>query len=193
MEVLMRDPAATETIIWQHPSTEFNTNSRVNLGLNEVAVFYDMYSGNYEILNKSTDLKTNNIPVLSRIPTAITGGVSKYQCRVYFIRTAVSENLRWGTTEPLGPFYDGIHRGMTYSLLMNGIYTFQVEDVNKLLQFVDSDKTIGFTSFEEDRVFDILISKLYKLINKVIQTLNLDFILSREFILNCSDALKDTL
>ncbi len=193
MEVLMRDPSATETIIWQHPSTEFNTNSRVNLGLNEVAVFYDMYSGNYEILNKSTDLKTNNIPVLSRIPTAITGGVSKYQCRVYFIRTAISENLLWGTPKPLGPFYDGIHKGMTYSFVMNGIYTFQVVDVHKLLQFVDSDKSIDFTSFEENRVLGILTSQIYKLVTKVIQTMNLDFILSREFILNCSDALKSSL
>lgn len=193
MEVLMRDPSATETIIWQHPSTEFNINSRVNLGLNEVAVFYDMYSGNYEILNKSTDLKTNNIPVLSRIPTAITGGVSKYQCRVYFIRTAISENLLWGTPKPLGPFYDGIHKGMTYSLVMNGIYTFQVADINKLLQFVDSDKSIDFTSFEENRVLGILTSQIYKLVTKVIQTMNLDFILSREFILNCSDALKSSL
>lgn len=193
METLMRDPSATETIIWQHPSTEFNTNSRVNLGLNEVAVFFDMYSGNYEIITKSTDLKTNNIPVLSRIPTAMTGGVSKYQCRVYFIRTAISENLLWGTPRPLGPFYDGIHKGMTYSLVMNGIYTFQVVDVNKLLQFVDSDKTIDFTSFEENRVLGILTAQIYKLITKVIQTLNLDFILSREFILNCSDALKNSL
>lgn len=193
METIMRDPSATETIIWQHPSTEISTNSRVNLGLNELAVFFDMYSGNYEIITKSTDLKTNNVPVLSRIPTAMTGGVSKYQCRVYFIRTSVSKDLPWGTPNPLGPFYDGLHKGMTYSLLMNGIYTFQVADVNKLLQFVDSDKTIDFESFEEDRVIGTLTSQIYKLITKVIQTLNLDYILSREFILNCSDALKNSL
>ena len=132
-EVLMRDPSATETIIWQHPSTEFNTNSRINLGLNEVAVFYDMYNGNIEVLDKSQDLKTNNIPILSNIPIAVSGGVSKYQCRVYFIRTSASENLRWGTTRPLGPFHihDGAHKGMVYSFTMNGLYSFQVVDVKK--------------------------------------------------------------
>lgn len=188
-EVLMRDPNATETIIWQHPSTEFNTNSRVNLGLNEVAVFYDMYHGNIEVLDKSQDLKTNNIPILSNIPIAVSGGVSKYQCRVYFIRTSASENLRWGTTRPLGPFHDGSHKGMVYSFTMNGLYSFQVVDVKKILQFVDSDKAIDFASFEEDRIVDILVAKINKLINQVVQAIGLDFMLTREFILNCDKAL----
>lgn len=192
-EVIMRDPSATETMIWQHPSTEFNTGSRVNIGLNEVAVFYDMYNGNVEILDKSQDLKTGNIPVLSRIPTAISGGVSKYQCRVYFIRTAPSMLMPWGTPNLLGPFPDGIHKGMVYSFRMNGIYSFQIVDVKKLLQLVDSDKAIDFSTFEEERVFGSLVAKINKLINQVALALGLDFMLSKEFFLNCSEALAEDL
>lgn len=188
-EVIMRDPNATETLIWQHPSTEFNTHSRVNLGLNEIAVFYDMFNGNIEIIDQSKDLTTGNIPILSRIPTAITGGVSKYQCRVYFIRTSPSKQLPWGTPNLLGPFPDGIHKGMVYSFRMNGIYSFQVGDVNKLLQLVDSDRAIDFNTFEEERVFGSLVSKMNKLINQVALTIGLDFMLTREFFLNCSEAL----
>lgn len=192
-EVLMRDPSAQETMIWQHPSTEFNTNSRVVLGLNEVAVFYDMYNGHVEIIEKSQELKTNNIPVLSRIPTAITGGISKYQCRLYFIRMAESKNIGWGTPRLLGPFHDGMHKGMIYSIAMNGLYSFQIVDVKKILQFVDADQTIDFAAFEEERVFDILIAKINKLINQVVQAIGLDFILTREFILNCAEALAHDL
>ena len=188
-EVIMRDRSATETMIWQHPSTEFNTHSRVNLGLNEVAVFYDMHDGKVEIIDKSTDLVTGNIPVLSRIPKAITGGVSKYQCRVYFIRTSPSRQLPWGTPNLLGPFPDGIHKGMVYSFRMNGIYSFQISDVNKLLQLVDADKAIDFNTFEEERVFGSLVSKINKLVNQVALAIGLDFMLTKEFFLNCSEAL----
>lgn len=190
MEVLMRDSAAPETLIWQHPSTEFNTNSRVNLNLNEVAVFYDMTTGTHEIITESKDLKTGNIPVLSRIPTALSGGVSKYQCRVYFIRTSNSENLLWGTPQPLGPFKDWIHKGMTYSLTMNGVYNFKIVNVEKMLQFVDSDKAIDMQSFEQNRIYGLITGKIYQLVSQVIDTLRLDFISTREFLLKCGPALS---
>lgn len=192
-EVLMRDPQVIETLIWQHPSTEFNVNSRVNLGMNEVAVFYDMYSNESFVIDKSTDLKTNNIPVLSHFVKNLTGRVSKYQCRVYFIRTSPSRNLQWGTPRKLGPFHDKLHKGMTYSFTMNGIYSFQVVDPLKLVKLVDADRLIDFQTFEEERIFEDLISKIQSLINDVVNALGLDFIITKEYILNCDKALAQDL
>lgn len=192
-EVLMRDPQAIETIIWQHPSTEFNIHSRVNLGMNEVAVFYDMYTNESFVLDKSTEIKTNNIPVLSRFTKSLTGGVSKYQCKVYFIRTSPSRNIQWGTPRKLGPFYDKLHKGMTYSFTMNGIYSFQVTDPLKLVKLIDADRAIDFQTFEEERIFGDLISKLQSLINDVVNALGVDYIITKEYVLSCEKALAQDL
>lgn len=192
-EVLQRDPQATETMIWQHPSTEFNTNSRINLGLNEVAVFYDMYKGEKLIIDKSQDLKTGNIPLLGRLTTKVTGGVSKYQCRVYFIRTSSSTNLPWATPNALGPYEDKIRKGLFYSLYMNGIYSFRIVDIEKFLRLVDSDRAIDFRTFETERVFDNLIAYIQRKIDCLLTAIGADYIFSKNIILNTSDALAEDL
>ena len=192
-EVLQRDPQATETMIWQHPSTEFNTNSRINLGLNEVAVFYDMYKGEKLIIDKSQDLKTGNIPLLGRLTTKVTGGVSKYQCRVYFIRTSPSANLPWATPNALGPYEDKIRKGLFYSLYMNGIYSFRIVDIEKFLRLVDSDRAIDFRTFETERVFDNLIAYIQRKIDCLLTAIGADYIFSKNIILNTSDALAEDL
>lgn len=192
-EVLMRDPNATETIIWQHPSTEFNTNSRVNLGLNEVAVFYDMYNGKRVIIKTSQDLKTGNIPLLSELSKKVTGKVSKYQCRVYFVRTSPSINLPWGTPNPLGPYEDKKRKGLFYNIYLNGIYSFRIVDVDKFFQLVDADRTIDFKTFERERVFDDLISYIQQKIDCVITTIGTDYICTKAIILKTSEALAKDL
>ena len=192
-EVLMRDPNATETIIWQHPSTEFNTNSRVNLGLNEVAVLYDMYNGKRVIIKTSQDLKTGNIPLLSELSKKVTGKVSKYQCRVYFVRTSPSINLPWGTPNPLGPYEDKKRKGLFYNIYLNGIYSFRIVDVDKFFQLVDADRTIDFKTFERERVFDDLISYIQQKIDCVITTIGTDYICTKAIILKTSEALAKDL
>lgn len=192
-DVLQRDPQATETMIWQHPCTEFNTNSRINLGMNEVAVFYDMYKGEKLIIDKSQDLKTSNVPLLSRLTTKVTGGVSKYQCRVYFIRISPSANLPWATPNALGPYEDRIRKGLFYNLYINGIYSFRIVDIDKFLILVDSDKAIDFARFESERVFDNLISYIQRKIDCVLTAIGADYIFSKNIILNTSDALAKDL
>ena len=42
-------------------------------------------------------LKTENYPFISRLRNMLTGGVSTFNCRVYFVRTASSIEIKWGS------------------------------------------------------------------------------------------------
>lgn len=190
-EVIMRDPSATETIIWQHPSTEFNTNSRVNLLPNEIAVFYDMYNGESKIIEYSQDLKTGNIPILERFSTAMTGGISKYQCRVYFIRTSESENMRWGTPTPLGPYADSFRNGLFFKFYMNGFYSIKIVDPLKLMKLIDADKVIVFKDFMRTRVLDNLLAYITERVDCIMTTIKLDYIGYKYLILKAASALAE--
>lgn len=190
-EVIMRDASATETMIWQHPSTEFNTNSRVNLLPNEIAVFFDMYNGETKIIERSQDLKTGNIPILERFSTAMSGGISKYQCRVYFIRTSQSENISWGTRDYLGPYEDGLRKGLFFKFKMSGFYNVRIADPLKLMQLIDADKVVVFRDFMKSRVLDNLLAYIVEKINCIMTTISLDFIGYKYLILKTSSALAE--
>ena len=42
-------------------------------------------------------LSTNNYPFISRLKNAFSGGVSTFNCVVYFVRKSVTAELKWGT------------------------------------------------------------------------------------------------
>mgnify|MGYP006358437063 FL=1 len=186
--VIERDRSAQNTLIWMHPETEFNTNSRLNLDLNEIAIFYDLYNNEIKVLDKSQDLTTGNIPILERFSTAITGGVSKYQCRIYFVHTTCSAPIGWGA-QGLGPNLDHL-RKLFFTIGMNGNCTYEVKDPLKLAKLIDGDKITTFETFIQERTLPSIQAFLYKEIYMIATSLKLDFIAYKYFFMNCIDGLK---
>lgn len=84
-------------MITLHPDEDFNTNSTLIVHPGEQAVF----EKNGEIHQMFTEgryqLKTENYPFISRLRNMLTGGVSTFNCRVYFVRTASSIEIKWGS------------------------------------------------------------------------------------------------
>lgn len=187
--VIERDQSAQGTLIWMHPETEFNTNSRLNLGPNEIAIFYDLYKNEIKILDRSQDLTTGNIPLLERFSTSITGGVSKYQCRVYFVNTTVGVNIEWGAAN-LGPIFDHL-RKLYFTIGMSGYCTFEVKDPLKLARLIDGDKVSTFQSFMTERALHPIKAFLFKEVDMISTSLNLDFFVYKHFFMRCVDGLKD--
>lgn len=82
-----------------HPDEDFNTNSTLIVHPGEQAIF-EKNGQIQEIFQEGRyPLKTENYPFISRIRNAFTGGVSTFNCRVYFIRTATSLEIKWGSGE----------------------------------------------------------------------------------------------
>lgn len=88
-------------LIWRQPEEDFNTNSTLIVMPGESAIF--IKGGTIEAVfdNGTYKLNTENYPFISRLRNAFTGGVSTFNCVVYFVRMADSKEILWGTDSPI--------------------------------------------------------------------------------------------
>lgn len=88
-------------LVWRQPEEDFNTNSTLIVMPGEQAVFINQ--GNIEqVFTAGTyKLSTNNYPFISRLRNAFSGGVSTFNSVVYFVREADSQEIEWGTMQPI--------------------------------------------------------------------------------------------
>lgn len=95
---VIKNTGAGEYLIWRQPEEDFNTNSSLVVMPGEAAIFVDRGQIVQTFENGTYQLTTENYPFISRLRNAFSGGVSKYNCVVYFVRKAVSKELLWGTS-----------------------------------------------------------------------------------------------
>lgn len=88
-------------LIWRQPEEDFNTNSTLIVMPGEEAIFVKGGVIEQVFTNGTYKLSTQNYPIISRLQTAFSGGISTFNCVVYFVRTAHSEEIEWGTMSPI--------------------------------------------------------------------------------------------
>jgi len=98
---VIKNSGPGELLIWRQPEEDFNTNSTLIVMPGEQAIF--IKGGNIEqIFDSGTyKLNTENYPFISRLRNAFSGGISSFNCVVYFVRKADSQEIRWGTQSPV--------------------------------------------------------------------------------------------
>lgn len=101
---VIKDTGPEDLLIWRQPEEDFNTNSTLIVMPGEEAIF--VKGGNIEqvFTNGTYKLSTQNYPFISRLRNAFSGGVSAFNCVVYFVRTAPSKEINWGTMNPIQYF-----------------------------------------------------------------------------------------
>ena len=119
------------TFIWKHPCEDFNTASQLIVHESQEAIFFingqalDSFGpGHYT-------LETENIPLIRRITSIPTGGVTPFHCEVYFINKAEQMAIGWGTNSKIQyvePTY-----GFPLSIGASGEMSLSVADSRKLL------------------------------------------------------------
>lgn len=88
-------------LIYKCPEEDFNTGSTLIVQEGEQAIFLkdgvvqNVFDAGRHVLS------TDNYPFLSRIVNAFSGGISTFNCKVYFVRTASSMEILWGTASPI--------------------------------------------------------------------------------------------
>lgn len=119
-------------LIWRQPEEDFNTNSTLIVMPGEEAIF--IKSGNIEqVFEKGTyKLSTSNYPFISRLRNAFTGGISTFNCVVYFVRSADSKEMRWGTATPI-QVRDKVW-GIRTEAKVRGAYKVRIENPAKFLE-----------------------------------------------------------
>lgn len=121
-----------ELLIWRQPEEDFNTNSTLIVMPGEEAIF--IKGGHVEqVFEHGTyKLSTENYPFISRLRNAFTGGVSTFNCVVYFVRKAHSEEIGWGTDSPI-QVRDKV-LGIATKLKSRGSYKVQISNPVKFLE-----------------------------------------------------------
>ncbi len=98
---VIKNSGPGELLIWRQPEEDFNTNSTLIVMPGEQAIF--IKEGNVEQVfdNGTYRLSTENYPFISRLRNAFSGGISTFNCVVYFVRRADSQEIIWGTDSPI--------------------------------------------------------------------------------------------
>lgn len=135
---VIKNTGSGEMLIWRQPEEDFNTNSTVIVMPGEEAIFVKGGIIEQVFENGTYKLSTENYPFISRLLNAFTGGVSTFNCVVYFVKKADSQEIRWGTETPI-QVRDKVW-GIRTDARVRGAYKVRVEDpVMFLLKLIGSN------------------------------------------------------
>lgn len=100
---VIKNEADGELLIWRHPAEDFNTGSTLVVMPGEKAIFVKggVIEAVFDNLGSPYKLTTENYPVIGRLRNAFSGGVSAFNCVVYYVREAHSKEVEWGTMTPI--------------------------------------------------------------------------------------------
>lgn len=129
---VIKNTGPGELLIWRQPEEDFNTNSTLIVMPGEEAIFIKGGTVEQTFENGTYKLSTENYPFVSRLRNAFTGGISTFNCVVYFVRKAHSVEILWGTDSPI-QVRDKI-LGIATKLKARGAYKVQISNPVKFLE-----------------------------------------------------------
>lgn len=160
---VIKNTGPGDLLIWRQPEEDFNTNSTVIVMPGESAIF--VKGGTIEQVFESGTYKlsTQNYPFISRLRNAFTGGISVFNCVVYFVKTAHTTEIRWGTDTPI-QVRDKL-LGIATKLKARGAYRVQITNPAKFLE-----KMIGnnFVSATPEAITRFFVSEFQSKIKSMI-------------------------
>lgn len=137
-------------LIWRQSEEDFNTNSTLIVMPGEEAIFIKGGVIEQVFENGTYKLSTNNYPFISRLRNAFSGGVSTFNCVVYFVRIAHSEEIKWGTSTPIQVRDPKL--GIATSVLARGAYRVKIGNaalylekmIGNNVQFAEQNNVINY-------------------------------------------------
>ena len=149
---VIKNTGPGDLLIWRQPEEDFNTNSTLIVMPGEEAIF--IKGGIVESVseNGTYKLATDNHPFISRIRNAFTGGISTFNCVVYFVRKADSQEIRWGTDSPI-QVRDKVW-GVRTDVRVRGAYKVRIENGVKFLEKLIGNNVPFETQFELQNYFE---------------------------------------
>ena len=129
---VIKNTGPGELLIWRQPEEDFNTNSTLIVMPGEEAIFVKGGTVARVFENGTYKLSTENYPFIGRLRNAFTGGISTFNCVVYFVRKADSKEIRWGTETPI-QVRDKVW-GVRTDAKVRGAYKVRIENPAKFLE-----------------------------------------------------------
>lgn len=172
---VIKNSGPGELLIWRQPEEDFNTNSTLIVMPGEEAIF--IRGGNIEQVfdNGTYKLSTDNYPFISRLRNAFTGGVSTFNCVVYFVRKADSQEIKWGTETPI-QVRDKVW-GIRTDARVRGAYKVRIENPAKFLEKLIGNNVPYQFQQELDKYFESEFQgKIKSAISKFLNSLDQELI-----------------
>ena len=129
---VIKNTGNSDMIIFRQPEEDFNTNSKLIVMPGEMAVFVNKGEIESVFQEGTYALSTGNYPFISKLSNIVTGGVSSFHCFVYFVRTADTIELHWGTDRPIDIFDK--EKGIITSAKVRAVYKLNVENPSLFLK-----------------------------------------------------------
>ncbi len=129
---VIKNSGPGELLIWRQPEEDFNTNSTLIVMPGEEAIFIKGGTVEQVFDNGTYKLSTENYPFISRLRNAFSGGISTFNCVVYFVRKADSQEIRWGTETPIQ--VRDKQWGVRTDAKVRGAYKVRIENPVKFLE-----------------------------------------------------------
>lgn len=167
---VIKNTGLPDMLIWKQPEEDFNTNSTVIVMPGEEAVFVNGGVVEQVFENGTYKLSTENYPFISRLKNMFSGGVSTFNCVVYFVRKTHSVEILWGTSSPI-QVRDKL-LGIATKIRARGAYKIQITNPTLFLTKLVGN-TVNFVGQQEliDKFFanefqGKIKSNLTKLLNE---------------------------
>ena len=138
---VIKNTGPGDLLIWKQPEEDFNTNSTLIVMPGEAAIFVKGGVIEQVFENGTYKLSTQNYPFITRLRTILTGGISTFNCVVYFVKTAHTTEIKWGTDSPI-QVRDKL-LGIATRLKARGAYRVSVGNPGKFLEKMLGNNYIG--------------------------------------------------
>ena len=157
---VIKNSGSGEYLIWRQPEEDFNTNSTLIVMPGEEAVFINGGRVEETFTEGTYKLSTENYPFISRLRNAFTGGISIFNCVVYFVRKTISKELLWGSDSPIQ--VRDQKWGVLTSARARGAYKIYVDDSVLFLRSVIGNNIPYQTQDDLCNYFEIELSTKIK-------------------------------
>ena len=127
------------TFVWKHPVEDFNSATQLIVHESQEAIFF-MNGQALDLFGTGRHtLRTQNLPLLSRVINRATGGKSPFHCELYFINKTDQMAIKWGTDQQV-QFKEPTYH-FPLQIGASGEMTIRVEDARRLLVKVVGTET----------------------------------------------------
>jgi membrane protease subunit (stomatin/prohibitin family) len=128
---IIKNSGPSNLLVWRQPEEDFNDNSTLIVMPSEQAIFYKDGRVHQVFDEGKYTLGTENYPFVSRFHMMLQGGISAFNCVVYFVRKADSPEILWGTQSRI-QLRDPV-QGIATSISAHGAYKVSIADGAKLI------------------------------------------------------------
>ncbi len=186
---VIKNSGAPGLLLWKQPEEDFNTNSTLIVNPGEQAIF--IKDGRVEQVfdNGSYKLSTENYPFISRLRNMFSGGISTFNCFVYFVRKSDTEEIKWGTDSPI-QLRDKVYNIRT-TARVRGAYRLRIEDPATFLSKMVSSNVESFSNDDLTRYFSMEFQgKIKSAVSKLLDSLQRELIGIEQYMDELNDAIK---